>query len=177
MRTSRWISTRWLQLPSVQCFSSADHQHLPLLFPLQLEVLPLLTPKQLAEMLLLPLPTPPEKHVVIDSVMDFLLEYPKDGKLMQVLHHLVKLVEEVTTLSRLTSASLMLPLVTTCYNPIVGQSPVRRLQTNVSLTLSHIVSHKPQDFTADVMICHWKKHGRMHLTRQYALVKYHWQSL
>lgn len=43
--------------------------------------------------------------------------------------------------------------------------------------LSHIVSHKPQDFTADVMICHWKKHGRMHLTRQYALVKYHWQSL
>ncbi|XP_075869320.1 uncharacterized protein LOC142879757 [Nelusetta ayraudi] len=61
-----------------------------------LEVLPLLTPKQLAEMLLLPLPTPPEKHVVIDSVMDFLLESPRDGKLIQVLYHLIQLVEEVS---------------------------------------------------------------------------------
>lgn len=64
---------------------------------LQLEVLHLLTPKQLAEMLLLPLPTPPEKHVVIDSVMDFLLETPFDGRLMEILHLLAQMAEEVTT--------------------------------------------------------------------------------
>lgn len=64
---------------------------------MQLEVLHLLTPKQLVELLLLPLPTPPEKHVVINSVMDFLLEAPDDGKLMQVLHLLVQMAEEVTT--------------------------------------------------------------------------------
>ncbi|XP_068444753.1 uncharacterized protein [Clinocottus analis] len=46
-----------------------------------LEVLHLLTSKQIAEMLLLPLPTPPEKDVVIDRVFDFLLESPENSQL------------------------------------------------------------------------------------------------
>ncbi|KAF3852602.1 hypothetical protein F7725_005957 [Dissostichus mawsoni] len=46
-----------------------------------LEVLPLLSPKQIAGMLLLPLPTPPEKDVVIDRVFDFLFESPEDARL------------------------------------------------------------------------------------------------
>lgn len=57
-----------------------------------------MTPKQLVEMLLLPLPTPPEKQEVVNSVMDFLLEDPGDGKLMQVLHLLVQMAEEVTAM-------------------------------------------------------------------------------
>ncbi|XP_074485882.1 uncharacterized protein LOC141764496 isoform X2 [Sebastes fasciatus] len=53
-----------------------------------LEVLHLLSPRQIAQLLLLPLPTPPEKDVVIDRVFDFLLENPEDGKLLEVLSYL-----------------------------------------------------------------------------------------
>ncbi|KAM7009687.1 uncharacterized protein LKV04_001626 [Tautogolabrus adspersus] len=58
-----------------------------------LEVLPLLTPRQTAELLLLPLPTPPEKEFVIDRVFDFLLESPE--QIPEVLHYLVELAGEV----------------------------------------------------------------------------------
>ncbi|XP_044043889.1 uncharacterized protein LOC122872151 [Siniperca chuatsi] len=60
-----------------------------------LEVLQLLSPKQTAEMLLLPLPTPPEKDFVIKQVFDFLLESPEDRKLPEVLHSLIELAKEV----------------------------------------------------------------------------------
>ncbi|XP_044203497.1 uncharacterized protein LOC122979809 [Thunnus albacares] len=59
-----------------------------------LDVLPLLSPKQIAEMLLLPLPTPPEKDVVIDRVFDFLIESHED-LFAKVLYYLVLLAEEV----------------------------------------------------------------------------------
>ncbi|MED6255604.1 hypothetical protein ATANTOWER_011869, partial [Ataeniobius toweri] len=60
-----------------------------------LEALQVLSPKQLAEMLLLPLRTPPERDVVIHSVFDFLLESPEDRKLADVLHFMVQLAGEV----------------------------------------------------------------------------------
>ncbi|KAE8300447.1 Mesothelin Pre-pro-megakaryocyte-potentiating factor [Larimichthys crocea] len=60
-----------------------------------LEVLHLLTPKQTAELLVLPLPTPPEKDVVVNRVFDFLLASPKDRKFKEVLHYLVPLAKEV----------------------------------------------------------------------------------
>lgn len=89
------ISTCRLQLQSHQCFCL--HKHVFLLTPLQLETLHLFTPKQLAEMLLLPLSVEPDRHALINSVMDFLLEAPEDRRLMQVLHHFVQMAEEVTT--------------------------------------------------------------------------------
>ncbi|XP_058496339.1 uncharacterized protein LOC131466838 isoform X2 [Solea solea] len=58
-----------------------------------LEVLHLLSPKQLAEMMVLPLPTPPEKHVVINNVFDFLEANPE--QLPEVLHYLGQLAKEV----------------------------------------------------------------------------------
>lgn len=64
----------------------------------QLGVLHLLSPKQTAELLLLPLPTPPEKDVVIDRVFDFLLEAPEDRRLSEVLSSLIQLAREVTAL-------------------------------------------------------------------------------
>lgn len=64
---------------------------------MQLEVFHLLTPDQTAEMLLLPLPAPPEKHVVIDRVFDFLLESPEERNFAAVLHSLVKLAKKVTS--------------------------------------------------------------------------------
>ncbi|KAI3353425.1 hypothetical protein L3Q82_019952, partial [Scortum barcoo] len=73
-----------------------------------LEALPLLTPKQMAEMLLLPLPTPPGKDVVINRVFDFLLEFPE--QFPQVLDSLVELAMEVTAFfERLYGAIPSLP--------------------------------------------------------------------
>ncbi|KAK1886019.1 Mesothelin-like protein [Dissostichus eleginoides] len=54
-----------------------------------------LSPKQIAGMLLLPLPTPPEKDVVIDRVFDFLFESPEDARLPEVLHELLYLIDKV----------------------------------------------------------------------------------
>ncbi|TNM85313.1 hypothetical protein fugu_007584 [Takifugu bimaculatus] len=55
-----------------------------------LEVLPHLSPNQTAELLLLPLPAPPEKDVIIDRVFEFLLESPEDRRLSEVLSSLVE---------------------------------------------------------------------------------------
>ncbi|XP_023154081.2 uncharacterized protein LOC111588137 isoform X2 [Amphiprion ocellaris] len=60
-----------------------------------LKILRLLSPKQLAEMLLLPLPTPPQKDVVIEQVFDFFLDSPELRKLPEVLHFAVQLAAEV----------------------------------------------------------------------------------
>ncbi|XP_069545539.1 uncharacterized protein [Brachyistius frenatus] len=60
-----------------------------------LEVLHLLSPRQIAEMLLLPLPPPPEKDVVINHVFDFLIESPRDRRFPEVLNFVVLLAEEV----------------------------------------------------------------------------------
>ncbi|XP_078138437.1 uncharacterized protein LOC144538194 [Centroberyx gerrardi] len=60
-----------------------------------LEVLHLLSSKQTAELLVLSLPTPPEKEVVIHRVFDYLTEAPEERRLPEVLHHLVQLVKEV----------------------------------------------------------------------------------
>ncbi|XP_038142792.1 uncharacterized protein mslnb isoform X3 [Cyprinodon tularosa] len=62
-----------------------------------LEALHVLSTKQLAEMLLMPLPTPPEKDVVIHRVFDFLFESPEDRKLTEVLHFMVELAQEVNS--------------------------------------------------------------------------------
>ncbi|XP_027874234.1 uncharacterized protein mslnb isoform X11 [Xiphophorus couchianus] len=59
-----------------------------------LEALQVLTPKQLAEMLLLPLPGPTDKDTVINAVFDFLLESPEDRKFTDVLHFVVQLAKE-----------------------------------------------------------------------------------
>ncbi|MEQ2169625.1 hypothetical protein GOODEAATRI_027172, partial [Goodea atripinnis] len=59
-----------------------------------LEALQVLSSKQLAEMLLLPLRTPPERDVVIHNVFDFLLESPKERKVTEVLDFMVQLARE-----------------------------------------------------------------------------------
>ncbi|KAL6111018.1 mslnl [Pungitius sinensis] len=60
-----------------------------------LDVLPLLSPRQLAEMLVLPLPTPPERDVVINRVFDFLLESPKREQLSEVVFYLRNFIPQV----------------------------------------------------------------------------------
>ncbi|XP_076003783.1 uncharacterized protein LOC142996666 isoform X2 [Genypterus blacodes] len=59
------------------------------------EVLHRLSPMQLAEILVLPLRSPPEKEEIISRVFDFLIQSPEDRKLLKVLHILVELAEEI----------------------------------------------------------------------------------
>ena len=66
---------------------------------MQLEALEVMSPHQTAELLLLPLPVPPEKDDVINRVFDFLTESPEERKLPEVLLHLVKIAQEVTLFS------------------------------------------------------------------------------
>ncbi|XP_015820458.1 uncharacterized protein [Nothobranchius furzeri] len=61
-----------------------------------LEALPVLSTMQLAQMLLLPLRTPPEKGVVINQVFDFLLESPQIiGRFEDTLLDVVQLARKV----------------------------------------------------------------------------------
>ncbi|KAM3623866.1 uncharacterized protein V6R79_016463 [Siganus canaliculatus] len=81
-----------------------------------LEVLHLMSPKQTAEMMLLPLSTPP--RIVINQVFDFLLEHPEDRQLKAVLHSLVQHAKKMDVpcgvyrliFDRLHSAMPSLPL-------------------------------------------------------------------
>ncbi|XP_077379774.1 uncharacterized protein LOC144020309 [Festucalex cinctus] len=60
-----------------------------------LDVLDRLTLRQTAQLMLLPLPTPPEKDVVIRQVFDYLLESPRERSLQEVLHELILVATEV----------------------------------------------------------------------------------
>lgn len=69
--------------------------------PTQLEALDLLTPNQTVELLLLTLPTPPEKDVVISQVFNFLTESPAARKYPEVLSALVRLAGKVIALAEM----------------------------------------------------------------------------
>ncbi|XP_054636235.1 uncharacterized protein LOC129183238 isoform X2 [Dunckerocampus dactyliophorus] len=56
-----------------------------------LDVLVLLSPRQMAQMIILPLRTPPEKEMVIEEVFNFLQESPGDRRLLEVLQAMVPL--------------------------------------------------------------------------------------
>ena len=75
---------------------------------MQLEALEVLSPHQTAELLLLPLPVPPEKDDVINRVFDFLTESPEERKLPEVLLHLVNMSQEVLAIF-LCSTTLLRP--------------------------------------------------------------------
>ena len=74
---------------------------------MQLEALEVLSPHQTAELLLLPLPVPPEKDDVINRVFDFLTESPEERKLPEVLLHLVNMSHQVRTPSLQTIVSML----------------------------------------------------------------------
>ncbi|KAM4595297.1 uncharacterized protein mslnb isoform 3-T3 [Fundulus diaphanus] len=84
-----------------------------------LEALEVLSPKQLAEMLLLPLPTPPEKDLVINTVFDFLLESPENRKFTEVLHFLVQLAGEIEV-----PCSVYQPIFERLYGAVTETSPL-----------------------------------------------------
>ena len=61
----------------------------------QLAVLDLLSPKQTAELMVLPLPHPQGKDEVINRVLDHLLESPVERNLPEVLYHVIVLSTQV----------------------------------------------------------------------------------
>ncbi|XP_031666949.1 uncharacterized protein LOC109885747 [Oncorhynchus kisutch] len=60
-----------------------------------LSALEVLSPKQTAELVVLPLPGLPGKDVIINTVFDYLTESPKERRLPEFLYHLVRLSEEM----------------------------------------------------------------------------------
>ncbi|XP_045548003.1 uncharacterized protein [Salmo salar] len=60
-----------------------------------LSVLEVLSPKQTAELVVLPLPGLPGKAVIINTVFDYLSKSPKERKLPEFLYYLVRLSEEM----------------------------------------------------------------------------------
>lgn len=64
------------------------------LFPpvsFQLSALEVLSPKQTAELVVLPLPGLPGKAVIINTVFDYLSKSPRERKLPEFLYHLSRL--------------------------------------------------------------------------------------
>eukprot|EP00063_Salmo_salar_P010744 XP_013985579.1 PREDICTED: uncharacterized protein LOC106564110 [Salmo salar] len=61
-----------------------------------LSALEVLSPKQTAELVVLPLPGLPGKAVIINTVFDYLTESPKERKLPDFLYHLIRLSAEIT---------------------------------------------------------------------------------
>uniref|UniRef100_UPI0037E999B6 uncharacterized protein n=1 Tax=Semicossyphus pulcher TaxID=241346 RepID=UPI0037E999B6 len=109
-----------------------------------LEVLPLLTPKQTAEMLLLPLPTPPEKEFVIDRVFDFLLGSPQ--KIPEVLHYLVLLAREVNP-----SCSVYERIFERLYDSIPSVPPA--VEPAVWGTIDDLISFAPEECVPANITC------------------------
>lgn len=65
-------------------------------FPLQMEALPMLSPRQMAELMVVPLPRLPPKAEVVDRVFDHLMTLdPMEGTLLSVLDHLVQFSHDV----------------------------------------------------------------------------------
>ncbi|XP_029594653.1 uncharacterized protein LOC115177814 isoform X2 [Salmo trutta] len=60
-----------------------------------LSALEVLSPKQTAELVVLPLPGLPGKAVIINTVFDYLTESPKERKLPDFLYHLIRLSAEI----------------------------------------------------------------------------------
>lgn len=58
-------------------------------------------------MLVLPLPTPPERDVVINGVFDFLLESPEREKLVEVGYYLQYFLPQVTALQGYVTLKLL----------------------------------------------------------------------
>ena len=62
---------------------------------LQLETLEILSPQQTAQLLVLPLPSPEGKEVIINAVFDYLLEAPEEHQFQEVVHYTAMLAREV----------------------------------------------------------------------------------
>lgn len=127
--TSNRLKSKWIRS---LCVSFEWHSSLSSL--VQLEVLHLLSPNQTAELLLLPLPTPPGKDVVIDRVFDFLLESPHDRRLTMVLRAVVQLAKEVRgfVMTDYNNTNALTWTVKYKLFTFSGCSTLQRLQTCVS---------------------------------------------
>ena len=74
---------------------------MPLHTVLQLETLELLSPQQTAQLLVLPLPSPEGKEVLINTVFDYLLEAPVEHQFQEVVYHTAMLAREVRQIFQL----------------------------------------------------------------------------
>ncbi|RVE75916.1 hypothetical protein OJAV_G00003550 [Oryzias javanicus] len=111
-----------------------------------LEALHLLTPNQTAEMLLLPLRTPPEKEVVINHVLNYLIESPEDRKLLEVLHLVIELAQKINS-----SCSIYTLLLDQLYNVIPSLHP--DLEPAVWALIRDLINIVPENCVTKDLMC------------------------
>lgn len=70
---------------------------------MQLEALRVLTPKQIAELVVLDLPGLPEKEAIVTMVFDHLTDSPDEGRLADFLRYFAMLFQMVKTETQLYS--------------------------------------------------------------------------
>ncbi|XP_020560196.1 uncharacterized protein LOC101156712 [Oryzias latipes] len=111
-----------------------------------LEALHLLTPNQTAEMLLLPLRTPPEKDVVINYVLNYLIESPEDRKFLEVMYFVIQLAQKINP-----PCSIYTLLADQLYNVIPSLSP--DLEPVVWALINDLINIVPEDCKTKDMMC------------------------
>ncbi|XP_036067826.1 uncharacterized protein LOC118598760 [Oryzias melastigma] len=111
-----------------------------------LEALHLLTPNQTAEMLLLPLRTPPERDVVISHVLNYLIESPEDRKLLEVLHFVIQSAQKVNP-----PCSVYKLLVDGLYAAI--PSLPSDLEPSLWALISHLINIAPENCLTVNFMC------------------------
>ncbi|XP_061534693.1 uncharacterized protein LOC133403640 [Phycodurus eques] len=113
---------------------------------LGLEVLDQLTPRQTAQLMLLPLPTPPEKDVVVRQVFAFLLESPRERRLQEVLRELVLLAKEVRF-----PCAVYKPILEQLQRVIVSVPP--DMEFLIRKKVAQLIQVTPEECVADNIKC------------------------
>ncbi|XP_061687085.1 uncharacterized protein LOC133506703 isoform X2 [Syngnathoides biaculeatus] len=111
-----------------------------------LDVLDQLSPKHAAQLMLLPLPTPPEKDVVVGEVFEFLLESPRERRLQEVLRELVNLAEEVGF-----PCAVYKPIFEQLQSAIVSVPP--DMEFLIRETVDQLIQFTPEECIPDNIKC------------------------
>ncbi|XP_064817271.1 uncharacterized protein LOC135534057 [Oncorhynchus masou masou] len=109
-----------------------------------LSALEVLSPKQTAELVVLPLPGLPGKDVIINTVFDFLTESPKERRLPEFLYHLARLSEET-----------MLPCDSfkTISERLYQALPSPEMETVIQAIIDNLMQTAPEDCLPMNMKC------------------------
>ncbi|XP_028290266.1 uncharacterized protein mslnb [Gouania willdenowi] len=110
------------------------------------EVIPVLSPKQLAELILLPLPTPPKKEEVIDAVFQYLVGTMGPNYFTEVLEIMVQLAKEVHP-----TCNVFKHIFTRLYHAAPKVPP--DTEPLIWTTIDDLMSIAPEDCLPDNLTC------------------------
>ncbi|XP_077575258.1 uncharacterized protein LOC144198223 [Stigmatopora nigra] len=111
-----------------------------------LEVLDLLSPKQTAQLMVLPLPTPPEKEEIVREVFDFLLEDPRERKLTEVLYEAFQLATRLNV-----SCAVYKPILEELQDVILSVPP--DMESTVRQMIEYLLQLTPEECVLENIKC------------------------